>query len=191
MALRQHGFALLDELHLSSLRLQSLDAALQQLLAAAHAERIEKLAIRHVPEPVFIAVNAHKTLGFTVIGSHLFIGDRPLAIVLWTEPQAVPRPAQRASSDRLQPPVVGPVANSREVILLAESECRVTRPLSVEELLLDLPRHGVLPVIDTRAQRRTGFQQSGFEACFCESERRNTAPGAATDDANIECVHQR
>src|SRR3569832_1010165 len=93
-----------------------------------HPDWLQELAIRHVPQSIFVAIDAHELLSPAVPGRHLVIGDRPLAIVLRTEPQTVARPAERPSSDRLQPTVIRPVPNAGEVILFPQPERRVARP---------------------------------------------------------------
>src|SRR5207247_6652133 len=91
----------------------------QQLLAAAHRDRLQKLPVGHVGEAVFTAVDAHEALGPGIVGRDLVVRDRPVAVIEWTEAQAVASPAQRASADSFQKPVVGTIADAGKVVTLA------------------------------------------------------------------------
>src|SRR5437763_11057906 len=122
MILGEHGLALLDQFHLRALRLEALDAAMQQPLAAAHADGLAELAVGQIPEAVFIAVDAHVALGAAVIGSHFVIGDGPLAEIARPEAQAVSGPAEGPPAYGFQPAVLGPVSDRREMVALAAAE---------------------------------------------------------------------
>src|ERR1035441_445236 len=72
-----------------------------------------------------------------------------------------------------------------------QAKRRIARPLPVQQLLLDFPRHGVLAVIDPGAKRRTGFEESGLQARFRQRVCGYPAAGPAPNHANIEGVHRR
>jgi hypothetical protein len=50
-----HGFALLDKIHLCALRLEPFHIAGQRLFRAAHADGLQILTIRQVPQAILVA----------------------------------------------------------------------------------------------------------------------------------------
>jgi hypothetical protein len=89
-----HGFPLRYEFHFAALALQPVDAALQHLLAAAVRDAFQELAVGRLESPSLKPVHAHELFGSRIIGSDLFVRDRPLLEVERTEAEAVPRPAK-------------------------------------------------------------------------------------------------
>ena len=189
--LGKHGFSLRDEFHLPPLLLEPRDAPLQQLFAAAHWNRLEKLAIGHVGQTVLIPVNPHEALGARIVRSDFLIGDGPLPVVERTKPQAVAGPAERAPADSLQEPVVRPVADAGEVVALAAIAEQVPAPACGREapahsLFQVGERRAVRGIVDPGAQPRPGFDQGDLQPGLSQRIDGDTTARPAANHTNIE-----